>query len=122
MKRTAPLQVLDEYAKRLTKKQANMLYESKMNRKYARRLYESAAPEEKTMSAYITYYTIADKGLYANEVIDGIADNVEYAEHVAVDKDDEGVKFSTGLAVAFGSLIAYLRDYGFNSSDINIDA
>lgn len=40
MAHNIPLQILDEYAKCLTNKQANMLYERKLNKKYRKQLNE----------------------------------------------------------------------------------
>jgi len=40
MAHNIPLQILDEYAKSLTNKQAKMLYEHKLNKKYKKQLNE----------------------------------------------------------------------------------
>ena len=58
MKRTAKMQVLDEYAKKLTKKQMSMLYEQKMSKKYAKKIYE--ADDYVEYKFYLDSYIISD--------------------------------------------------------------
>ena len=60
MKRTAKMQVLDEYAKKLTKKQMTMLYEQKMSKKYTKKIYE-AEDDYVEYTLYLDSYIISDE-------------------------------------------------------------
>lgn len=73
MKRTAPLHVLDEYAKNLTKKQVSTLYETKMNKKYTKRLYESDDDFEE-YSLYIDAYVMEDNDIDPEDLKDSLLD------------------------------------------------
>ena len=43
MKNNISLSTLDEFAKRISSKQVNMLYENRMHKKYSKKVFESSA-------------------------------------------------------------------------------
>lgn len=112
MKRTATLQVLDEYAKKLSKKQASMLYETKMNKKYSKMLYES---EDDMLSLYLDAYTAENFGLTLEEIKETV---LEETNDIIISELETGILFKTMNDNEYKDLLIILEDYGISKEVI----
>lgn len=71
MAHNIPLNILDEYAKTITSKQANMLYEHANNKKYQKKLLEGKEYQSsKNCEIFLTEFMINEAKTTIGEVID----------------------------------------------------
>jgi len=65
-----PLNILDNYAKTISTKQANMLYEHKCNKKYKKSLYENLKYQnDNSYKLYLDSFTLDNINLSVNEAL-----------------------------------------------------
>ena len=115
MKRTAKMQVLDEYAKKLTKKQMSMLYEQKMSKKYAKKIYE--ADDYVEYKFYLDSYIISDVlEMTQEDVINEI--RATFGNDIRISESDTGLNLITDDSLVYDNLLVFLEDLGVDSSTI----
>ena len=113
MKRTAKMQVLDEYAKKLTKKQMSMLYEQKMSKKYAKKIYEAYVEYK----FYLDSYIISDVlEMTQEDVINEI--RATFGNDIRISESDTGLNLITDDSLVYDNLLVFLEDLGVDSSTI----
>ena len=116
MKRTAKMQVLDEYAKKLTKKQMTMLYEQKMSKKYTKKIYE-AEDDYVEYTLYLDSYIISDEmGMTQEEVVNEI--RAAFGYDLKISEADTGINFTTSDSSVYENLLAYLEELGVEPATI----
>lgn len=116
MKRTATMQALDEYAKKLTKKQVTMLYEQKMSKKYSKKIYE-AADDFVEYEFYLDSYLIADLGMTMEEVIEEV--RAELGNEIRISESTTGLNFKTSDSGLYDELLVLLEDMGVEPGTIS---
>ena len=115
MKRTAKMQVLDEYAKKLTKKQMSMLYEQKMSKKYAKKIYE--ADDYVEYKFYLDSYIISDVlEMTQEDVINEI--RATFGNDIRISESDTGLNLITDDSLVYDNLLVFLEELGVDSSTI----
>lgn len=115
MKRTAKMQVLDEYAKKLTKKQMSMLYEQKMSKKYAKKIYE--ADDYVEYKFYLDSYIISDVlEMTQEDVINEI--RATFGNDIRISESDTGLNLITDDSLIYDNLLVFLEELGVDSSTI----
>lgn len=112
VKNNIKLEHLDLYAKRLSAKQMNRLYESKLNKTYQKRLFEDGVatvevPEEteEVYSVYFSNFTMMMNELNEQDVAEYAFDGVE------IKADEEGFLLFTSDMNRFIELLASLKPY-----------
>ena len=109
--RNIPLNVLDEYAKLLTPKQVNKLYESKCNKKYKKPLYENKQYQSKdNYSVYLTNYILEKANSSITKVLTSYVNKFKLQYNII----NEGVKLYTSNPLNYKELIEKLIDDKFN--------
>ena len=116
MKRTATMQALDEYAKKLTKKQVTMVYEQKMSKKYSKKIYE-AADDFVEYEFYLDSYLIADLGMTMEEVIEEV--RAELGNEIRISESTTGLNFKTSDSGLYDELLVLLEDMGVEPGTIS---
>lgn len=112
IKNNIKLEHLDSYAKRLSTKQMNMLYESKMNKKYKNRLFEDtdflmeSEDDDDEYTVYMSEFVLMMNDLTAEEALEFAVPGVD-----AEIDDENGVLFSTVYDKAYIDLLDELRIY-----------
>lgn len=115
MKRTAKMQVLDEYAKKLTKKQMSMLYEQKMSKKYAKKIYE--ADDYVEYKFYLDSYIISDVlEMTQDDVINEI--RATFGNDIRISESDTGLNLITDDSLVYDNLLVFLEELGVDSATI----
>lgn len=115
MKRTAKMQVLDEYAKKLTKKQMSMLYEQKMSKKYAKKIYE--ADDYVEYKFYLDSYIISDVlEMTQEDVINEI--RATFGNDIRISESDTGLNLITDDSLVYDNLLVFLEELGVDSATI----
>lgn len=114
-----PLSVLDAYAKRLTSKQAHMLYENKMQKPYKKALYENNAGKQ-LYKLYLDDYTIADEvEMNKIEFLMKLNENhTSVVNALSYKIDEDGVTFSTSDRKVYSKLIGSLLNEGISGSTL----
>lgn len=111
MKHNIPLNILDEYAKVISSKQANMLYENKCQKKYKKRLYEDKAYQnDSNYHLYLSSYTLDE----ANSSIEKALIRYVSKHKLQYNIVDDGVYLYTPLPESYMSLLEHLVKDGFN--------
>lgn len=111
------LNILDEYAKRLTPNQMNKLYESRCGKKFEKKLNES---ENSSYRFYLDAYTIAKEtgkskahfALWLNENYSELMNNIMYK----IEKD--AIEFKTPDRNLYRKLQESLLDAGIDGDTI----
>lgn len=113
-----PLEVLDEYAKKLSNTQVNKLYENKMNKAYTKPLRE--VQEKEMLSLYLDAYTIAEE-LDANksELIMGLNERFSNVmKNVTYRIDEDAILFSAKTRTDYSNLIQSLLSLGIDGNTL----
>lgn len=106
-----PLNILDEYAKVISSKQANMLYESKCNKKYKKPLYENKKYQsDDNYNLYLSSFTLDE----ANSSIEKALSKYVSKHNLQYNIVDDGVYLYTPMAENYMSLLENLVNDGFN--------
>lgn len=116
------MELLDAYAKRISTKQARMLYEHKTNQKYKTKpLFEKMKPYTQKYVAYVNAYTIADElGVNKSELIMEMHENYKsLLEALSYKIDSDAITFQTDSKQTFDSLINAFREIGFSEEAIS---
>jgi hypothetical protein len=116
MKKTATMQVLDEYAKKLTKKQMNMLYEQKMSKKYTKKIYE-AEDDYVEYSLYLDSYIISELEMTPEDVTDEV--RAEFGNDIRISESSTGLNFVTSDSTIYGDLLVFLEELGVEPATIS---
>lgn len=115
MERKFSLEVLDEYAKTLTKKQVNMLYESKCKKSYEKPLYENLKYQGKDFyNIYLDNYVMNESNLNKRIVLSRYVNKYELQYNVV----NEGVYLYTNNFDNYKSLIERLVSDGVSKSSL----
>ena len=113
MKHNIPLNILDEYAKTISSKQANMLYENKCQKKYKKRLYEDKAyQDDSNYHLYLSAYTLDE----ANSSVEKALIRYVSKHNLQYNVVDDGVYLYTALPENYISLLEHLVKDGFNAN------
>lgn len=108
---------LDEYAKRLTQKQANMLYENRMHKKYKKMLCEThTMDEDEDFSLYLddaAFYDVSRAEVLAE--IKGIDQSVKSRT------TPTGIYFYTDMPDVYVDIINTINDYGLSDYVDNVE-
>ena len=111
MKHNIPLNILDEYAKVISSKQANMLYENKCQKKYKKHLYEDKAYQsDNNYHLYLSSYTLDE----ANSSVEKALIRYVSKHKLQYNIVDDGVYLYTPLPESYMSLLEHLVRDGFN--------
>lgn len=106
-----PLNILDEYAKVISSKQANMLYESKCNKKYKKPLYENKKYQsDDNYKLYLNSFTLDE----ANSSVEKALSKYVSKHNLQYNIVDDGVYLYTPMAENYMSLLENLVNDGFN--------
>ena len=106
-----PLNVLDEYAKVLTTKQSNMLYENKCNKKYKKVLYEDKKYQSNSSyRIYLNAYTLDEANINVTKALARYVSKYNLQYNVV----NDGVYLYTPLAENYMGLLENLVNDGFN--------
>lgn len=106
-----PLNILDEYAKVISSKQANMLYESKCNKKYKKPLYENKKYQsDDNYKLYLNSFTLDE----ANSSVEKALSKYVSKHNLQYNVVDDGVYLYTPMAENYMSLLENLVNDGFN--------
>ena len=106
-----PLNILDEYAKVISSKQANMLYESKCNKKDKKPLYENKKYQsDDNYKLYLNSFTLDE----ANSSVEKALSKYVSKHNLQYNIVDDGVYLYTPMAENYMSLLENLVNDGFN--------
>ena len=106
-----PLNILDEYAKTISSKQANLLYESKCHKKYKKPLYEDKKYQsDNNYKIYLNTFTLDE----ANSSIEKALVRYVNKHHLQYNVVNDGVYLYTPMAENYMSLLENLVNDGFN--------
>lgn len=119
MKNNISLSTLDEFAKRISSKQVNMLYENRMHKKYSKKVFESSADIfADNFCLYVAKTNYETKFLQA-ELIADVAENVSDCNYKVT---ETGIYFYTELPDAYDLLKKYFENNDIEYSDVtNLD-
>ena len=119
MKNNISLSTLDEFAKRISSKQVNMLYENRMHKKYSKKVFESSSDIfADNFCLYVTKTAYEPVFLQA-ELISDVADNVSDCNYKVT---ETGIYFYTELPDAYDLLKKYFETKNIEYSDVtNLD-
>ena len=117
MKNNIPLSVLDEYTKRLSNNQVDMLYENKMHKPFSKKLYEAVHPSYKM---YLDSYTLNEEfNTNKIEFIMWLNNNhASLMESLTYKIDEDGVLFTTKNTKIYTDLMNVLRESGMDTNVI----
>ena len=108
---------LDEYAKRLTKKQANMLYENRMHKKYKKMLCEAhTMNEDEDFSLYLD-----DAAFYDVSRAELLAEIIGIDQSVKSRTTPTGIYFYTDMPDVYVDIINTINDYGLSDYVDNVE-
>ena len=108
---------LDEYAKRLTKKQANMLYENRMHKKYKKMLCEAhTMDEDEHFSLYLD-----DAAFYDVSRAEVLAEITGIDQSVKSRTTPTGIYFYTDMPDVYIDIINTINDYGLSDYVDNVE-
>lgn len=116
------MDVLDAYAKRITKSQAERLYESKVGKKYIKKLNENVSfTNPSDYQLYLNAYTIAlelDTNK-TNMLMELNNKHSKLMESLSYRVDSDAVLFSTPNKEIYESLLSTMVSIGFSEDTIN---
>ena len=108
---------LDEYAKRLTKKQANLLYENRMHKKYKMMLCEAhTMDEDEDFSLYLD-----DAAFYDVSRAEVLAEIIGIDQSVKSRTTPTGIYFYTDMPDVYVDIINTINDYGLSDYVDNVE-
>ena len=108
---------LDEYAKRLTQKQANMLYENRMHKKYKKMLCEAhVMDEDEDFSLYLD-----DAAFYEVSRAELLAEIIGIDQSVKSRTTPTGIYFYTDMPDVYVDIINTINDYGLSDYVDNVE-
>ena len=108
---------LDEYAKRLTQKQANMLYENRMHKKYKKMLCEAhTMDEDEDFSLYLD-----DAAFYYVSRAEVLAEIIGLDQSVKSRTTPTGIYFYTDMPDVYVDIINTINDYGLSDYVDNVE-
>ena len=108
---------LDEYAKRLTQKQANMLYENRMHKKYKKMLCEAhTMNEDEDFSLYLD-----DAAFYDVSRAEVIAEIIGIDQSVKSRTTPTGIYFYTDMPDVYVDIINTINDFGLSDYVDNVE-
>ena len=108
---------LDEYAKRLTQKQANMLYENRMHKKYKKMLCEAhTMNEDEDFSLYLD-----DAAFYYVSRAEVLAEIIGIDQSVKSRTTPTGIYFYTDMPDVYVDIINTINDYGLSDYVDNVE-
>ena len=111
MAHNIPLNILDEYAKIISSKQANMLYESKCNKKFKKALYEGMEYQnDDSYSIYLNAYTLDEAKSSVDKALVRYVNKYKLQYNVV----DDGVYLYTPMAENYMGLLENLVQDGFD--------
>lgn len=111
MTHNIPLNILDEYAKTISSKQANMLYESKCNKKFKKALYEGMEYQnDDSYSIYLNAYTLDEAKSSVDKALVRYVNKYKLQYNVV----DDGVYLYTPMAENYMGLLENLVQDGFD--------
>lgn len=111
MAHNIPLNILDEYAKTISSKQANMLYESKCNKKFKKALYEGMEYQnDDSYSIYLNVYTLDEAKSSVDKALVRYVNKYKLQYNVV----DDGVYLYTPMAENYMGLLENLVQDGFD--------
>lgn len=108
---------LDEYAKRLTQKQANMLYENRMHKKYKKMLCEAhTMNENEDFSLYLD-----DAAFYDVSRAEVLAEIIGIDQSVKSRTTPTGIYFYTDMPDVYVDIINTINDFGLSDYVDNVE-
>ena len=108
---------LDEYAKRLTQKQANMLYENRMHKKYKKMLCEAhVMDEDEDFSLYLD-----DAAFYDVSRAEVLSEITGIDQSVKSRTTHTGIYFYTDMTDVYVDIIHTIDDYGLSDYVDNVE-
>lgn len=108
---------LDEYAKRLTQKQANMLYENRMHKKYKKMLCEAhTMNEDEDFSLYLD-----DAAFYDVSRAEVLAEIIGIDQSVKSRTTPTGIYFYTDMPDVYVDIINTINDFGLSDYVDNVE-
>ena len=108
---------LDEYAKRLTQKQANMLYENRMHKKYKKMLCEAhTMDEDEDFSLYLD-----DAAFYDVSRAEVLAEIIGIDQSVKSRTTPTGIYFYTDMPDVYVDIINTINDFGLSDYVDNVE-
>ena len=108
---------LDEYAKRLTQKQANMLYENRMHKKYKKMLCEAhTMNEDEDFSLYLD-----DAAFYDVSRAEVFVEIIGLDQSVKSRTTPTGIYFYTDMPDVYVDIINTINDYGLSDYVDNVE-
>ena len=108
---------LDEYAKRLTQKQANMLYENRMHKKYKKMLCEAhTINEDEDFSLYLD-----DAAFYDVSRAEVLAEIIGIDQSVKSRTTPTGIYFYTDMPDVYVDIINTINDFGLSDYVDNVE-
>lgn len=108
---------LDEYAKRLTQKQANMLYENRMHKKYKKMLCEAhAMNENEDFSLYLD-----DAAFYDVSRAEVLAEIIGIDQSVKSRTTPTGIYFYTDMPDVYVDIINTINDFELSDYVDNVE-
>ena len=108
---------LDEYAKRLTQKQANMLYENRMHKKYKKMLCEAHTMDE---NEHFSLY-LDDAAFYDVSRAEVLAEIIGIDQSVKSRTTPTGIYFYTDMPDVYVDIINTINDYGLSDYVDNVE-
>lgn len=115
MANNIPLNILDEYAKCLTTKQANMLYESKLNKKYKKILNEGKEYQSLTNNnIMLDKQTLKEMCLTSGNIIDRYVNKLGLQYNVF----NGGIHLYTPLIESYVALLTNLMNEGLTKEKL----
>ena len=117
-KKTVSIAALDEYAKKLSKKQVDRLYEAKNHKKYKKQLYENY--DDTTFNMYLDEYTLANNNISMKDIEMNIIKPLKLNEN----KIEGGINLSTKNEEKYLKIVKTLQKMGLDKEIIKngIDA
>lgn len=108
-----PLQVLDEYAKSISYKQAKRLYEAKCDNTYKKKIYKGTQYQNKnSFSIYLDNFVLNEANLSVNKALAKYVNKHNLQYNIV----KEGVYFYTPLADNYMSLLENLVNDGIDKT------
>ena len=108
---------LDEYAKRLTQKQANMLYENRMHKKYKKMLCEAHTMDE---NEHFSLY-LDDAAFYDVSRAEVLAEIIGLDQSVKSRTTPTGIYCYTEMPDVYVDIINTINDYGLSDYVDNVE-
>ena len=103
---------LDEYAKRISKKHADMLYENRLHKKYKRRLFEGNEFDTSDYyKIYVSNELFKDNKIPSKDFIYNIQD---IDSRIKFQETPTGIYFYADIPYTYKQLCEYLKDNGYS--------